>query len=354
MKLLIITQKVDINDDLLGFFHGWLIEFAKHADLIIIANEVGEYQLPPCVRVFSLGKERGRGRFFRWLNYCLLFAGNLWKVDGVFFHMCPEYVVAAGIMPKIFGKKTALWYAHRHIGWKLKLAEKLVDKIFTPSAESFNLSSKKVEVTGHGIDLKKFEIRNPKSETGGNFKIIYVGRISPIKNQKLLIEAADILVNGKNINDISINFIGGTVYKEDVIYLNKLKSLVEKYRLADFVGFLGSVPYKDIVKHYEAADLSVNLCPTGGLDKAVLESMACGLPVIVFNKAFEPMIGEYKNELLLNSENGEELAGKIIGLMGRGQNHLEKLGDYLREKVAAHSNLVEVIKIIINEFRPNR
>jgi len=27
MKLLICTQKVDINDDILGFFHGWILGF---------------------------------------------------------------------------------------------------------------------------------------------------------------------------------------------------------------------------------------------------------------------------------------------------------------------------------------
>jgi len=32
MKLLILTQKVDIDDDVLGFFHGWLEEFAKNVE----------------------------------------------------------------------------------------------------------------------------------------------------------------------------------------------------------------------------------------------------------------------------------------------------------------------------------
>lgn len=29
VKLLIITQKIDINDPILGFFHKWIEEFAK-------------------------------------------------------------------------------------------------------------------------------------------------------------------------------------------------------------------------------------------------------------------------------------------------------------------------------------
>ena len=36
MKILIITQKVDQNDDVLGFFHGWIAEFAKHCEQVTV------------------------------------------------------------------------------------------------------------------------------------------------------------------------------------------------------------------------------------------------------------------------------------------------------------------------------
>ena len=58
MKLLIITQTVDINDQILGFFHRWVEEFAKHCEQItVICLEKGIHDLPQNVRVFSLGKE---------------------------------------------------------------------------------------------------------------------------------------------------------------------------------------------------------------------------------------------------------------------------------------------------------
>ena len=59
MKLLIITQKVDINDPVLGFFHRWLEEFAKHYEFVtVICLEKGEHRLPENVKVLSLGKEK--------------------------------------------------------------------------------------------------------------------------------------------------------------------------------------------------------------------------------------------------------------------------------------------------------
>ena len=64
MKLLIITQKVNENDQLLGFFVEWLKRFAGKFDkLTVLCLEKGDYVLPPNVEIISLGKERGAGKF---------------------------------------------------------------------------------------------------------------------------------------------------------------------------------------------------------------------------------------------------------------------------------------------------
>ena len=74
--------------------------------------------------------------------------------------------------------------------------------------------------------------------------------------------------------------VGEAVYQEDAAYKEALVQKIAKDRLQDQIKFIGSVPHKDIAAIYQAADLSVNLCPTGGMDKAALESMAAGLPVV--------------------------------------------------------------------------
>src|SRR3989338_7648361 len=58
MKLLIITQKVNQEDSVLGFFHSWIREFAsRFEEVTVICLEKGVYNLPENVEVFSLGKE---------------------------------------------------------------------------------------------------------------------------------------------------------------------------------------------------------------------------------------------------------------------------------------------------------
>ena len=105
MKLLIVTQKVDENDSILGFFHGWIAEFAKHCEsVIVICLEKGEHHLPQNVNVLSLGKERfevksQKSKVLKKLTYAINFFKYIWQerknYDVVFVHMNQEYVLLA-------------------------------------------------------------------------------------------------------------------------------------------------------------------------------------------------------------------------------------------------------------------
>ena len=365
MKLLILTQKVDINDDVLGFFHGWITEFAKHCEKItVICLQKGEYELPENVKVLSLGKEKFEIRnleleIWKWLHcyivkllYCWRFYKYIWQerknYDTVFVHMNPEYAVLGGILWKLWNKKILLWYVHRAVNLKLRIAEKLADIIFTASKESFCLHSKKLKIMGHGIDAGRFKIPDFKSQINKRFKIVYVGRISRIKNQELLIRAVDILVNLKNIKGLEVDFAGSPTNYEDRKYLDKLKNLVKEKKLENFINFVGAIPNKKIAEIYNKADLSINLCPTGGVDKVVLESMACGVPVIVYNKAFVSMFSEYKDELILNIDNEKELAKKIENIINMALKGREAMGKKLHQLVVKEYSLEKLINKIIS------
>ncbi len=283
MKLLIVTQKVDENDDVLGFFHDWLLEFAKQCEQVeVICLWEGKHSLPANVRVRSLGKEKGGSKLMQLLRlkYYLLTA----KYDAVFVHMNPVYVVLAGWWWRLLGKKVVLWYTHKNVDLKLRLAEKFATGIATAAKESFNLKSKKVHVLGHGIQTERFVRPIPDKENERNFSVLCVGRITPIKHQDLLIEAINV-IHKKGIAAVAY-LVGAPVYGSDVSYESKLRKRVKEFGLENNVLFKGSVPNKDIARYYWNSGVSVNLVPTGGLDKTVFESLAARTPVITTNTAF--------------------------------------------------------------------
>ncbi len=352
MNLLIITQKVDIKDDNLGFFHRWLEKLAEKVDkLYIICLSEGEHHLPQNTTVYSLGKERGYLKLRQLFRLQKFLLKNLPKVDGIFFHMCPIYAVVSYPLAKIFRKKMILWFLHKEVKWKLKLAEKCVDKILTASKESCRLKNrKKIEITGHGIDTDFFKPLSSDIErqTSNIFKILLVGRISPIKDQETLIEAVDILVNQKNFKNIEVKTIGSVLEDYDKKYFQRIKKLIGRKGLVSYIKFLGGRPHQEIVKFYQGGDLLVNLCPTGGMDKVVLEAMACELPVLVCSETFRKDLERYADKLIFQEKNYQDLAQKILD--SRVLDTIE-VGNYLRNQVIRNHNLNNLTEKIIQNFK---
>src|SRR3989344_5315891 len=203
MKLLVITQKVYQKDQLLGFFIDWLVLFAERFEKItVLCLEKGEFNLPENVKVISLGKDRGYSKIRQLSTFYFLLSAL--SYDAVFVHMNPIWVVLGGLYWRMMNKKIFLWYTSGGVTTKLKLAEKFADTIFTASKESFRLPSKKVIITGHGIDT---EIFKPDADNNlEKFSILSIGRISEVKNYETLIRAAKILKD-KNM-EFSVTVIG--------------------------------------------------------------------------------------------------------------------------------------------------
>lgn len=372
MKLLIITQKVDINDDVLGFFHRWIEELAKYCEKVtVICLQQGECHLPKNIKVLSLGKEKYfrkrldlekdrsdgkrsdlKEKIFSRMKYLLLFYKYIWQerknYDAVFVHMNPEYVVFGGIFWRLLRKIIGLWYVHRQVNIKLKIAEKLADEIFTVTKESFNLKSKKINIVGHGIDPESF-LCEKINKASDKIKILYVGRIAPIKNVDILIEAAKVL-RGKWDKKFEIKLVGPTTNINDEEYFKRIKSIIYEYGLGDFIKFAGSVQNKKIKEFYCDADILINLSPGGLSDKVVFEAMFSKTPVLVSNVSFKEFFGNYSEKLVFKEGDPDDLAEKIMDFFSI-ENEVKNAGDFLFLQVNKKANLKLLIPKILNKLQ---
>jgi glycosyltransferase involved in cell wall biosynthesis len=328
MKLLIVTQKLDENDPVLGFFVRWVAEFAKHFDTIhVIAFYAGKHSLPENVTVHSLGKERGAGKLARSLRYLSLVISLRREYGDVFAHMSPEYVISAGPLWKLLGKRIALWYNHASDNWRLSLAASLADVVFHTSPYAAPARFENAKRMPAGIDTALFK---PQPVEKNPHRAYFQGRVAPAKRVHVMCEA--ILALWKKGVSVTLGIVG----PEDAEYARSLKEKYKSLTAEGAISFLGPQPPSATPALYSSARVSINLTDAGNYDKTVLESAACGTPVIVGSKAFADIIPE---RFIVPSEDPVALAKAIEAMLALSEGDYAALAKDLRDAVVSRHDI---------------
>jgi glycosyltransferase involved in cell wall biosynthesis len=344
MRLLIVTQKVDKNDAVLGFFHRWLVEFAKHYEHVtVICLGKGEYDLPENVSVYSLGKEVGASR----LTYLVRFYSYIWRFrndyDAVFVHMNPEYIVLAGWYWKLTGKRSMLWYNHFQGGLWARIAGWFADVIFYTSPFSFFSSYTKSLQMGVGIDTMQFGGRSTVHAREN--ALFSLGRIAPIKNIELLIDAL-LILNEKNF-PIEAHIYGNPGEK-DSDYYNMIRFKAKPLEQKGVIVFHKGVPHDQTPEIYRRYSVFINLTNSGSFDKTIIEAMASETLVLVSNRSFENLL---PRELLINAQDKNEVAEKIARVTSLPIQEKIELGRRLRKQVENTHDIRNVIAEIVESVQ---
>ncbi len=302
MKLLIVTQTIDTEDPVLGFFHRWIEEFAKHVESIeVICLKEGKHTLPANVRVHSLGKtESSRQRRSevpggvkavgsRFI-YAIRFIRLAWRLrgtyDAVFVHMNQEYVLIAGWLWKLLGKRVYFWRNHYAGSWLTDIATTFCTKVFCTSKYSYTAKYKKTVIMPVGVDTERFQpnanvARVPHS-------ILFLSRMSPSKRPEMLIDALALLA--REGQTFTATLVGSPLPKDEVWY-EGLKEKVRSLSLADRITFLPGVPNSETPDLYHAHEIFVNTSPSGMLDKTLFEAAASGSLVLASSEDFAIQAG---------------------------------------------------------------
>lgn len=346
MKLLVLTQKIDKQDGVLGFFHSWVEKMAlKFETIEVICLQLGDHSLPSNVKVRSLGKEKNKSKiiyFFRFFKYIWQLRRNY---DAVFVHMSKEYVVLGGGLWRLLGKRIILWYNHEKGGFFTKIAYFFANRIFYTSPHSFFVKFKKAKLMPAGIDTDKF-IKLPEVTREKN-SLLYLGRIAPIKNIDTLIGAVELCDKiGKKI----ILDIVGDAEKNNLSYLEFIKNLSGPLLKTGQIRFFPSIPNGETPKIYNQHEIFINLTNSGSLDKTVLEALSCETIVLVSNESFKGVLPEI---CLFKEQNKNDLANKIIQLLNLPKLQLEEIGKQMRRFVEEKHNINRLIEEIFYESSLN-
>ena len=94
----------------------------------------------------------------------------------------------------------------------------ICDKSVSASSSGFNIKSNKHLITGHGINTKLFFPNKKISYKKKLNEIVYVGRISKIKNIHILLHA---------INNLGLTYYKKKSYEKLYVISNKLLNLTK-------------------------------------------------------------------------------------------------------------------------------
>ena len=132
----------------------------------------------------------------------------------------------------------------------------------------------------------------------------------------------------------------------------------ELQRMAAGLGerfrFLGPVPHDQTPALYRSAALAVNLSPTGGLDKAVLEGLLSGAPTLVRNRSFAPLLAEDAGLLLAPDGDVAEVTEKLAALLDLPEAERRALGLRLSERARAQHGLDMLADKLVAEMQACR
>jgi glycosyltransferase involved in cell wall biosynthesis len=350
IRLLLFNLMTDADDSNLGFTTDWINALAPLCAYIdVVTMQSGRLTLADNVRVYSVGKEKGYSEIrrlleFYWILFRLLRERSY---DVCFAHMMPLFAAMASPLLKLWRVPLVLWYAHKSVSFKLRLAEKAAWRVVTASPESFRLPSRKIRVIGHGVDTDLFVPLSGQRLSQPPFRIVSVGRIAPVKGLEVLIDAVELL--GEE-SKFKLKIIGEAA-PIDMEYAKRLREQVITRNLDDQIAFAGAASHARVVGEYQATDVMVNTSRTGSIDKAVLEAMACGLPVITSNEAFQTMLSAWGDLLFIPPDAPEKLADSLRRLQKMSPQERADLGNNLRQLVVQEHSLRRLIGQLLAVFK---
>jgi glycosyltransferase involved in cell wall biosynthesis len=299
------------------------------------------------IRAFFINKKKGFDlkRIYKFYKFL-----HTEKIDIINAHLFMPlfYSFLAGKLrngPKLIYTEHSVWEAQQHFGiWKLitKYILQKTDAIVGVSPEITNFLQKRYKLSHHqchtilnGVDIDKFKPGNKnglRQSIGLHMNEIVIGMTGNFrraKNHVLLINAFAKLASEHST--LRLVLVGQGFPRDPNNTEKECKDLVRQYGLKERVKFLG---YRgDVQNILPCLDIFCLPSLREGLPMAVLEAMACGLPVLGTDVyGIRIVINSEQNGILVNSDDFAGFTNALKRLLSDSSLR-DRLGNKAREDV---------------------
>lgn len=302
------------------------------------------------IKIILLNRPKGNRNFKFILEYMNIVIK--YKIDII--HCQSINVVKFSSIIKLLCPKIKIFHTihDTKIYSNLKWSDIIFDKIITKKIIAIsnavkqeillkNIRAEKVELIYNGIDLNRFNV--VEKSNSDEIRIGCVARLIPKKKgQDILIRAIRIVK--ESYPNIKCYF-AGEAPKGKEYYLDDLKKLVRELGLEDNIIFYGNI--NEISNFLNMIDVFVLPSRYEGFGIALIEAMACNLPVISSNlDGPKEIIKDGVYGSLFDKGNYKELAIQIINIInGDKKNNNRK---YVEEKFTIENMIEKLQEIYCN------
>jgi glycosyltransferase involved in cell wall biosynthesis len=221
----------------------------------------------------------------------------------------PVVITARGtdvnLIPRHRLPRAMIRWAARQAAGMITVARALKDDLVR-----IGVPGERIEVLRNGVDLKLFrpvEREAARARLGfSRTTLLSVGLLIPRKGHDLVIRAL------RSLSEIDLVIVGDGPERD------ALQALARESGVGDHVRFVGALPQDELRDYYGAADALVLASSREGWANVLLESMACGTPVVASAAGGSPeVVAASEAGVVMAERTPEAVAASVKQLFAR-------------------------------------
>jgi glycosyltransferase involved in cell wall biosynthesis len=244
--------------------------------------------------------------------------------------------------------------------WRRRIASqglaRLTDRMFAVCRDSANryadqagIPQDRFEVLYNGVDCSRFAPSEDKTATRRRLNLpedrplaLTIASLTPIKNHETLVDAV------AGIRDRLPNHAHFLCLGEGALR-QSLEARIHERGLTDYISLPGATD--KVTDYLQAADLFILPSRLEGMSNAILEAMACGLPVVAFPTGGNPELVIHGQTGMLPEAQTPEGLGEAIGVLLEDEALRTSMGLAARERAVSEFSIDAMIHRYADFYR---